>query len=140
MKFKWIDFSDTYYRLIMKQLIPLQRSGKFVQLENDEAEFLILSPKELSVFHANIIERFCNLYEVKGYYNKNFNMYTISNPEWDILGGGEWEIDEEQKQLYLFGTSLAYGQFCGSNLKNNINLVSDLDGYEIHFSPPPLLF
>jgi len=139
MEFVWIDFSDTYYRLIKKQTIPLHRSGKFVQLENGEAEYIIFSPKELSVFHANIIERFCNLHEIKGCYNKQRNMFTISNPDWDILGGGEWEMDEALRQLYLFGTSLAYGQFCGFNLKKNLHQISDLDGYEIHLSLPPTL-
>lgn len=137
MDFIWIDYSDTYYRLIKKLPIPPHRKGKFVQLDNAETEYLIVSPKELSVYHANIIDRFCNTHEIKGHNNKQRNMYTISDPDWDILGGGEWEIDDALKQLYLFGTSLAYGQFSGFNVKKNLHSVSSLEGYEIHLRPPP---
>jgi hypothetical protein len=60
MSFKFVDYSATYFTTIAKKPIPSNRSGKFVQIINRSTsdEYLVLSPKELSVYHANIVEWF----------------------------------------------------------------------------------
>ena len=135
--FSWVDYSETYYRVICKVPVPLRRGGKFVQLDDDEMEYVVLSPKGLSVFHANIVERFCVLHEIQGHYNKQFNLFTIDDSYIEIVGGGFWEIDETKQLLYLFGTSQAYGHFRMMNLKEKVLAVYDMGNYEIHYNQPP---
>ena len=135
--FTWIDYSETYYRVICKAPVPSRREGKFVQLDNDETEYVVLSPRGLSVFHANIVERFCVLHEIRGHYNAQFNLFTIDDSDIDIVGGGFWEIDEMKRLLYMFGTSQAYGSFRVTNLKEKVLGVCDMANYEIHFHQPP---
>ena len=135
--FSWVDYSETYYRVICKAQVPSRRDGKFIQLENDETEYVVLSPKGLSVFHANIVERFCMLHEIRGHYNAQVNLFTIDDSGIDIVGGGFWEIDEMKRLLYMFGTSQAYGSFRVTNLKKKVLEVYDMANYEIHFHQPP---
>lgn len=135
--FSWVDYSEMYYQVICKASVPSRRGGKFVQLENDETEYVVLSPKGLSVFHANIVERFCALHEIQGHYNTQFNLFTIDDSDIDIVGGGFWEIDDMKRLLYMFGTSQAYGAFRVTNLKEKVLGVSDMVTFEIHFHQPP---
>ena len=138
-KFSLVDYSETYYRVICKARVPSRRGGKFVQLDDDETEYVVLSPEGLSIFHANIVERFCVLNDIKGHYNAQFNYFTIDYSEIEIVGGGFWEIDETKKLLYLFGLSQAYGQFRLTNLKEKLLGFCDMANYEIHFHQPPSL-
>ena len=71
--------------------------GQFVQLDDYETEYVVLSPEGLSVFHANIVERFCVLNDIKGHYNAQFNLFTIDYSDIEIVGGGFWEIDENKE-------------------------------------------
>ena len=51
--------------------MPQRHGGKFVQIsyETNDTEYLILSPKDLSIYHANIVERFCAQNGIEGSYN-----------------------------------------------------------------------
>ena len=134
MSFTFIDYSSTYFTAIAKQPIPAKRSGKFVQIINHATndEFLVLSPKELSVFHANIVERFCALQgAIPGAYNAKRDYFKIHDPAWEVIGGGMWEIDEEEKTLSLGGESQMYGAFDEVGLKQKIKMSAVLSGYVV---------
>lgn len=120
MSFHFIDYSSVYFTTIAKKPTPSQRGGKFVQIINHSTkdEYLVLSPKELSIYHANIVERFCMLNgNIPGSYNTKKDFFEIQDPDWEVIGGGVWAIDEENKSLTLGGESKMYGTFHGSNLQ-----------------------
>jgi len=54
-----IDYSEIYYSSVAKTAMPDKLTGKFVQIRNDNTEYLIFSPKEFTPYHANLVEQFC---------------------------------------------------------------------------------
>jgi hypothetical protein len=114
--------------------IPTKRSGKFIQILNEaeEREYLILCPKELAKYHANVVERFCLMHSIKGsYYNEKKNYFDIHDPLWDVIGGGDWAINEMTKTLTLSGMSQAYGPFEERGLMEKLSSAPSVSGYSI---------
>lgn len=114
--------------------MPLKRGGKFVQIINHSTsnEYLVLSPRELSVYHANIVERFCALQgAIQGSYNAKRDFFEIYDPAWKVVGGGMWAIDDEEKTLTLGGASQMYGAFDEVGLKQKIQMAAVLSGYTV---------
>ncbi|MEC4684721.1 MAG: hypothetical protein VST71_03185 [Nitrospirota bacterium] len=132
MNLKFIDFSDIYYGSITKKVKPRKRKGKFIQLRNNKTEYLILAPISLSPFHANILERFCLTNGIYGRYtNSKMEKFEIEDFEWEVVGGGHWEMDDDKKILVLSGASYVYGRFAPSRLREKIRAVDALKGYRI---------
>ena len=133
MNFELIDYSDMYFNRIRKVDIPQKRSGKFIHIfdEAEEREYVILSPRELSIYHANIVDRFCMLQKIKGSYNSKKDHFTIHEGDWVVAGGGMWVIDEDKKTLELSGTSKAYGAFRAEGLRGRIMKSSVFPGYSV---------
>lgn len=129
--FIFLDYSEIYYRAIGKTSIPDKRLGKFVQIRNDGTEYLVLSPKGLSVYHANIVERFLTRRKISGKYNGKGDHYEIKGEGWEVLGGGMWAINETDRLLHLSGSSQAYGQYDRSGLREKIETVEKLSGYRV---------
>ena len=132
MKFTLLDYSEVFYNTISKTLVPAERGGKFVQIRNESTEYLVLSPKELSSFHANILERFCLLQGLKGEYaTKRMDKYEITDTAWEIIGGGKWFVNEHRKWLHLFNESGVYRKFDPAGLKERILLSVKFERYEV---------
>jgi hypothetical protein len=130
--FTIIDLSEVYFMRIEKTSMPDKRGGKFVQLRNSDGEYLVFSPKELSSFHANIVERFCMMQKIKGRYtSKRMDCFEIEDQEWEIVGGGKWHIDTKEKKLVLFDTSGMYGKFESKGLKERIRASGNMAEYQI---------
>ncbi|KWT94348.1 hypothetical protein [Candidatus Magnetominusculus xianensis] len=127
-----IDYSDYYFRTKLKEALPPQRSGKFVQIrENPVAEFIVLSPSGFSTYHADIVRHFCSQTGIMGIYNNEHKHFDISDPKWRVIGGGKWSIDEGLKTLRLYGYSQAYGSFNPLGLTEGLSKINSLSGYEI---------
>ena len=134
MKFEFVDYSKLYYTKIAKIVVPAKRGGKFIQVINHELEkeYIVLSPKELSVFHANIFERFCMLQgESGGSYNSKRDFFEINDGSLEIVGGGMWSIDDESKTVSFFGASQMYGKYNSEGLKMKLKNRAGIAGYEI---------
>jgi hypothetical protein len=131
MEFKLIDFSEVYYRNIAKVRLPASKGGRFIQLRNEEREieYIVLSPQELSVRHANIVERFCILNGIEGSYNPRKDHFHIQDSEWVVVGGGFWRTDNEKRELDLYGKSTMYGKFDPKGLKKNVLATKEMQGY-----------
>ncbi len=129
--FIFLDYSEIYYSAIGKSSIPDKRLGKFVQIRNDATEYLVLSPKGLSVYHANIVERFFTQRKIEGKYNSKGDYYEICEGEWEITGGGIWAISETDRLLRLSGSSQAYGQYDRRGLRERIETAEKVSGYRI---------
>ncbi|MBI4690037.1 MAG: hypothetical protein HY754_07190 [Nitrospirae bacterium] len=132
--FELIDYSTIFYKTIAKKPMPEKRWGKFIQIKNEgnDTEYLILSPKELSVFHANIVERFCLMKKIAGdYTTRRKDRFEIHDPEWHIVGGGKWAIDDNEKRLVLFDDSGVYGKFDSKGLRKKIMDTDKFLDYEV---------
>jgi hypothetical protein len=130
MKLIYRDYSRKYYRGIGAAL-PDKIAGKFVQMQNDSAEFLVISPKEFARYHADIVGRFCDERGIPGVYNNALKRFDIHDPEWVVTGGGKFERDRIKKQLRLYDDSMAYGKFNGQGLKKKILSISAFSGYNV---------
>jgi hypothetical protein len=130
MKFICRDYSRIYYREIGAAL-PDKIAGKFVQLVNDSAEYLVFSPKEASRYHADIVARFCAEHGIPGVYDNTHKRFDIHAPAWTVIGGGKFETDKRKKQLRLYDDSLAYGKFDREGLKEKILSLSAFSRYTV---------
>jgi len=128
MGFRIVDFSSILY----PDGMPAVRQGKFVHLvEGGEEELLVLSPYELSMFHAQILERYCNLKGVEGRFIRKPELYEVIGADIKIIGGGHWKLDEAQFQLALFGESTIYGGFGVEGLEGKVRALLEYENYKI---------
>jgi len=125
MELTLIDYSNQYF-----SSPPRQRRGKFIQVLSEDTEYIVMSPREQSTFHANIAERFFSSLGVRGQYNHKRDNFRIGHPGWTILGGGHWELDEDAGKLTLSGLSMAYGRFQSSG-GLAVRLEKLLPGYRV---------
>ncbi len=132
---EFIDYSDLYYREKLKEASPPKRAGKFVQLRTPGEEFIILSPKDFSAYHADIVRVFCEQRGIDGLYSFENKHFEIYGPEWAVIGGGKWSIDEQLKTLRLYGYSQGYGNFDPKGLKERLLKINSLLDYEITINP-----
>jgi hypothetical protein len=132
--FEIIDLSDAFYR---EKGVPTPpaRGGKFVVMRNeaDDAEYLVLSPAAQSVYHTNVVERFCRLerFRIPGHFLKKGERFVIDDMDWKVGGGGKWDMDEEKKELRFHGSSQAYGTCLLVDLTNRVAGVPVMAGWRI---------
>jgi len=110
---------------------PAKRNGKFVQMRHGETEYLVFSPREISPYHADILERFCRERSIDGAYEDGRKRFSIHDAEWIIQGGGKFEIDETERYIRLYDNSMAYGRFDERGLREKIRQSDMLKDYEV---------
>lgn len=129
-----IDFTDEFFRQKGK-MVPPERNGKFVVMRDEakEARYLVLSPVEQSVYHAQIVDQFCRLerFSVDGIYLKKNQYFVIKDVDWSVEGGGRWKYNETHKELRLYDSSQAYGACALKDLKKCLAKVSATAGWRI---------
>lgn len=130
-RFVIIDYSPIYYTDIAKTTLPAVRNGKFVQLRHDDTDYLILSPKEYSAYHADILERFCLERSIKGSYQEGKKRFDIHDAEWVVLGGGKYDIDETNSYIRFYDNSMAYGRFDARSLREGVLQSGMFKDYEV---------
>lgn len=133
MHFELIDYSEEYYTVVLKEPVPENRSGKFVQIRNKESgkEVIVLSLSILTIYHADIVEKFCLSKGIKGRYHRAKNYFKITDTSWEVTGGGHWGINAIKKILVLAGQSQAYGSFDSHGLEANILSLRQMKGYTV---------
>lgn len=129
MKIRFVSYIDQYYREIQKTKTPQRQSGKFVQIRHHDTEYLVFSPKELTSYHADIVERFCRENRLPGSYAGGEKRFEIAEPGWVVVGGGKFDLDREAKTIRLYDNSMAYGKFDSKGLAETVMRVEDLSGY-----------
>ena len=126
-----IDYTPFYYSSIAGTAVPSVTTGKFVQIRNEDKLYLVLSPKELTKYHANIVERFCMDKGIEGNYDDKRQKFSFLDKAWVIVGGGKFERDDNTKAIKLYDNSMAYGKFKAEGLKEALSALSEFAGYEI---------
>jgi hypothetical protein len=109
MAFNIIDYSEVCFIDLEETEIPRQRDGKFVLIANHHDVYAVFSPRALSRYHANIVERFLTLRGFGGHYNPKKDVFFPNSPDWQVLGGGFWKVDDDKGTLRVYGYSQAYG-------------------------------
>jgi hypothetical protein len=127
----FIDYTPFYYTSLAGRPMPAITTGKFVQIRNGNALYLVLSPKELTKYHANIVERFCMDKGIEGNYDTKREKFFIRDQAWQVMGGGKFERDENKKAIKLYDNSMAYGKFDNTGLREMLAALPDLRGYDI---------
>jgi hypothetical protein len=131
MAFELIDYSPLYYTEIAKTDVPPVIIGKFVQIRNGSMEYLVLSPKEFTKYHANIVERFCLDKGLVGSYDPDGKRYDIYDQEWVVIGGGKFEIDLTKQTIRFYDDSMGYGKFDSRGLPEKVSSICAYSGYAI---------
>lgn len=105
-----IDYSNEWFTSQGYQQPPVRRGGKFVLLaQRKQTDYLLFSPIEQAGYHANIVAHFSQKNALNGLYNSKRDTFNLDAPDWQIKGGGHWQVDEEVGLLRLYGRSIAYG-------------------------------
>ena len=131
MAIELIDYSQLYYTAIAKTAVPPVIIGKFVQIRNQSMEYLVLSPKEFTQYHANLVERFCLDMGIEGSYDVERKRYDIYDQAWVIVGGGKFEIDATKKTIRFYDDSMAYGKFNSRGLAEKVSSLPAFSGYSV---------
>jgi len=126
-----VDYTPLYYTTLVGTTVPPATAGKFVQIRNGSTLYVVLSPKELTKYHANIIERFCMDKGIEGSYDAKREKFTIADQAWEILGGGKFERDTSKKTIKLYDNSMAYGKFDATGLEEMLGALPEFSGYGI---------
>ena len=131
MTIELIDYSSLYYTAIAKTDIPPVIIGKFVQIRNGSMEYLVVSPKDFTKYHANIVERFCLDKGIEGSYDPDRKRYDIYDQEWDIVGGGKFQIDATEQTIRFYDDSMVYGKFDSRGLPEKVSSLPAFSGFVV---------
>ena len=126
-----IDYTPLNFTAVAKDPIPPLMTGKFVQIRNGNMLYLVLSPKEFTKYHANIVERFCMDKGIEGRYDPRREKFTVDDQAWIIVGGGKFERNSNKKTIKLYDNSMAYGKFDPMGLKELLGALPEFSGYDI---------
>jgi hypothetical protein len=126
-----IDYSGFLCTPAEGEKAPDRTAGKFVQIRNNDKEYLIFSPRELTPYHADLVKRFCEERNIPGQYVKERKRYDIHDPEWVVAGGGKFETDRGKKSIVLYDNSMAYGRYDTKGLKEKIHRTKELADYTV---------
>lgn len=126
-----IDFSNVYFVILKKGQVPPAREGKFVVMACDGRRWAAFSPRELSVYHANIVERLLLQHGVGGQYNMKGDVYHFDDPRWTVDGGGLWRLDPRRPALEIFGHSASYGGLDLEAVAGELRQAGAFDGAEV---------
>lgn len=113
-----LDFSHWYYRMMLREIVPPLRGGKFVILRHGPQEYLVLAPKDMTAYHSGIVAA----------YGEN-QTPPVKADELACLGGGYWQL-AEGGELRLWGESQAYGPYPRAPLAGR----AELGGYRLHLA------
>ena len=127
----FIDYTPFYFTSIAGTALPPVTVGKFVQLANGNELYLVLSPKEFTKYHANIVERFCMDKGIEGHYDSRREKFFIDDQAWRIIGGGKFERDANEKAIAFSDNSMAYGKFKKDGLKELLAALPEFTGFTI---------
>jgi hypothetical protein len=125
----FIDYTPFYYTSLAGTPVPPVMTGKFVQIRNGNTLYLVLSPKDFTKYHANIIERFCMDKCIEGNYENEGTRFIIADTEWKVRGGGKFERDMNNKTIKFYDDSMAYGKFEKAGLREHLHSLPEFSGY-----------
>ncbi len=97
--------------------------GKFVQLNWKGAPWLLFASKDQHSFHNQIVAHFLSEQHLS-YHWQSPELLKFDHPELQILGGGRFQLDWQQKQLLLSDNSMVYGRFDEVKLRESLSQLA----------------
>ena len=126
------DYTEIYYRETLGQPVPEVTSGKFVHIAGPVDEYLILSPRELTKYHAHIVERFCQIHAgLTCTPAPSGDAALLDQSGWRVCGGGRFRLNRAEQELTLWDSSKAYGAFDGAHIRNALTKDPDWNRYDV---------
>ncbi len=84
---------------------------KFVLLSSPIEHFLIFGPLHPYNYHAQLVEKLCHEQNIDCEWQKQPDMFMITDKTVQIKGGGWFRFDFQHKTLSAMSISTAYGRF-----------------------------
>jgi hypothetical protein len=131
MEYRLIDYSSDHFRDGLGEDVPPERGGKFIQVRGKGVECIVLAPREFAYYHANVVEKFLLGQGVTGTFTPKGDYFIFHDADWTIVGGGMWNMNEETRELNLYGTSQAYGAFDSAGLRESLLGLPLLTGWRV---------
>jgi len=119
-------------------LAPLETypRGKFVVLDFQGSLHVLFGPVNLFPYHANLIFEFLQVQGRAEAVMTDGSHCRIVSSHWQILGGGQYLLDELTHTLKFNEKSTAYGKYPGERLEaesEGLLTALDLDGWALAF-------
>lgn len=131
------DYSPDYFESRLGGRTPAVCEGKFVHISGPKEEFLVLSPIELTEYHAHIVQRFSRRRaEMSSVSLPSGEEVRFGTPGWSIKGGGCFQWDKTARRISLWGASKAYGTFDGAYIREALRQSHGWDDVEIQIGEP----
>lgn len=90
--------------------------GKFVQINWKGEPWLLFASRDQHGFHNQIVAHFMSEQHLPHHWHSP-ELLHFDQPELEILGGGKFSINWQEKQLVLSDNSQVYGRFVATGLK-----------------------
>jgi hypothetical protein len=130
------DYTPDYYQNRLGAPLPSTYAGKFVHIVGPADEYLVLSPTELTEFHAQIVQRFSRRRPDTSSVFLPSGEVRFGTPGWSVRGGGHFQLNRAGNCLALWGASKAYGAFDGDYVRVVLGQNADWLHYEIALGQP----
>ena len=111
MKLTTIDL--LHDKKVFKQSEVLQTvlECKFVLLSHENEHILIFGPLHTYNYHAQLVEKLCSDRNIDSHWQKQPDIFSITDDSYQINGGGWFRFDFSDKTLTAMSISTAYGRF-----------------------------
>lgn len=131
------DYNPDYYEARLGGATPPICEGKFVHITGPHEEFIVLSPIELTEFHAQIVQRFSRRrVEMSSVSLPTGEEVRFGTPGWEIRGGGRFQWDRATRRLCLWGASKVYGPFDGAYIREALQQSQGWDDVDVQLGEP----
>ena len=131
------DYSREYFEGRLGGRIPSICEGKFVHITGPKEEYLVLSPIELTEFHAQIVQRFSRRRaEMSSVSLPSGEEVRFGTPGWNIKGGGRFQWDKAGRRIALWGASKVYGAFDGTYIRQALRQSNGWDDVDVQIGEP----
>lgn len=104
---------------------------KFILLAANDSEFLILGDLSEFPYHANLLERFCDLRSIPVAWRRKPDIVEILGRDVRMLGGGWLKMSALSRKIRFYGESKVYGPFAKGELTGILSQTSDFRGWSI---------
>ena len=84
---------------------------KFVVIETPERLHFVCGPVAKFPYHANLVGRFCNQFEIGAVWEHKPDLVGILDVNIRVRGGGHMQLELVAGKLKIYGRSTAYGPY-----------------------------
>lgn len=96
--------------------------GKFVQIVWKREPWLLMASKDQHAFHNQIVAHFLSELHIPFFWRSPERL-EFDQSDFDILGGGKFQLNWSAKELSLSGESMVYGRFHEQKLADSLQHI-----------------